>query len=152
MPWKKFGESNMVIPNNADPLRMVNAVNDNFRNFMQSMFSDYSSMMPNPSDLPRTWGLDVDEGDNHVTVRAELPGFDVADLDVRVQDNVLTIEAKHGEEKDKHFRHVRRSLTLPGNLNTDSIDANYKNGVLELTIPRNSEKQGKKIEVKAAEG
>ncbi len=102
------------------------------------------------------WGLDVDEKENEVVVRAELPGFDVNDINVSLMNNVLTIEAKHMAHEGKEEKQegesvcqVRRSVTLPSGLDTDKVEATYRNGVLELHLPRSPQAHGRKIEIKS---
>ena len=107
---------------------------------------------------PRT---DVTESDDEIQVTAELPGVTEADIDVSLSDDMLTIKAEkksEKEEKDKE-RHVversygmfQRSLRLPYAVDTDKIRAEYRNGVLTVTLPKPPETQVKarRIEVKA---
>ncbi len=146
IPWRNRANSGALATRERDPFRLLN---EEFQGLMNRFFSDNPLMVPETLDYPRVWGLEFNEGEKDVTVRAELPGFDVKDLDVHLTENVLTIEAKHGEEgKDEDFRHVRRSLTIPAGLDVEKIEANYKNGVLELKIPRLPETQSRRIEVK----
>ena len=84
---------------------------------------------------------------------AELPGFEPEEINVSVQDGVLTIEAEQNtrdESKNMYAaRYVRRSFTMDG-INEDGIAAEYKNGVLHLTLPKESvpeAKQARKIEI-----
>jgi HSP20 family protein len=105
---------------------------------------------------PPTWGLDLKETEKEVTVRAEAPGFEPADFDVRVAGDVLTIAAEHKTvkgkegEKDKEERHLtmKRTVTLPPGTELEKVEAIYRNGVLELKMPRKPEAIGMKIPVK----
>ena len=89
---------------------------------------------------------DVIEKDGHYELEADLPGFDKEDIHVDVKDDVLTVSAEHkedsGEKKDgkylrreRGYRSYRRSFRVDG-LNQDDIRAQYKNGVLTLTLPK----------------
>lgn len=102
--------------------------------------------------------FDISETDDSIVVKADLPGVDIKDLDISVgSDNVLTVKGEKKEEREeKNERHHRierrsgsfsRSFFLGKNVKTDEIDAEYKDGVLYLTIPKSEEVQ-KKIEVK----
>ncbi|MCS6851443.1 MAG: Hsp20/alpha crystallin family protein [Gemmataceae bacterium] len=105
-----------------------------------------------------TWGLDVHDDGSEVTVRAEAPGFEAQDFDVQISGNLLTIRAerKHEERKSKgdarfaeeRYSQFRRAVTLPDGLDVDKVEARYRNGVLEVRIPRKPEAKGRKIHVK----
>jgi len=85
-----------------------------------------------------------------VLVRADAPGFEAGDFDVQVANDVLTIKAERKEEKDGQVeRQLYRTLTLPAGVRADDVEARYRNGVLELRLPRAEEAAGKRIEVKA---
>lgn len=147
-PWNR---NKSLLSNTMDaPMQAMNE----FRNVFDRMFNDFPMLVLDRADMPRTWGLNLEEADREVIVRAELPGFELNDLDVHLADNVLTIEAKHKEERKEGTngenafdRHVRRSITLPNGLNLDSVNAKYRNGVLEVHIARKEEVQGRRIEI-----
>jgi|GEM_PF-274675 len=104
--------------------------------------------------------IEVQEDDKTVSISVELPGLQKDDIDVSVDEQVVTIsgEKKQSFEKkeDDYFMSERaygkfsRSLTLPFAVDGDSIDAKYDNGVLVLTIPKppETEKQVKRVPVK----
>ena len=93
--------------------------------------------------------------------RVALPGIDQKDIDLSVENNVLKIKAERKEpsevkEKDwyaKSFRygHFEQSWTLPKEVNPDEVSAEFKNGVLEIRVPRAKAAISKKIEVKQLE-
>lgn len=103
--------------------------------------------------------LDVAENDNAYIVTAELPGIDPKDIDISLEGNVLTLRGEKKEEsekKDKNYHRVERrygsfvrSLTLPAEVNADKIEADYRNGLLEVTLPKSETVKPKKITVKA---
>jgi len=101
------------------------------------------------------WGLDLQDGGKEVLVKAEAPGFEAGDFDVQVSGDVLTIRAHHKEEGgDKDHprtteRRLERSVTLPAGVDAEKVEARYRNGVLELRLPKTAEAQAKRIEVKA---
>jgi HSP20 family protein len=98
----------------------------------------------------------MEENDKEVVVRAELPGFEPADVRVDLLGDRLTVEAEHREPEEKPdgnaertYAHVRRVLTLPAGVNMEKIEATYRNGVLEVHVPRMPEAVGRRIELKA---
>lgn len=98
------------------------------------------------------------EDDKAYYIHADLPGVAKEDIHIDLKDNVLSIsgERKHKEEvKEKDYYKLesfygkfQRSFTLPDNTNVDAIEANTENGVLNITIPKATPKESKKIEIK----
>ena len=157
IPWrKKKEESRSVAPRGGHPLARL-------RDDFDELFERFLSRWPPPFEPgfgpDRFWGLDVEDTGKEVVVRAEAPGFEAGDFDVQVTGNLLKIaaERKH-EAKDKkgdyHYAERRygrfqRSVTLPAGTETDKVEARYRNGVLEVRLPKSAEVQGRRIEVKA---
>ncbi|AOI65254.1 Hsp20/alpha crystallin family protein [Burkholderia territorii] len=105
-----------------------------------------------------TPAVDIVEDRHRVTLRADLPGVPRENLDVKVHDNTLTIEADSRIETpaDLRVRHVEvrapryaRSFVLSPDLDTSRIDASLRDGVLTLTIPRREETRPRRIDVVA---
>jgi HSP20 family protein len=101
------------------------------------------------------WGVEMEEGEKETLVRIELPGFEPAEVEVRVAGNLLTVVAEHketeGKEKEpKTTRHGRvvRTLTLPPATEVEKVEALFRNGVLEVRLPKKPEAEGRRIEVK----
>lgn len=103
--------------------------------------------------------IDVTENDHSYVVRAELPGVKKDDLDVTINDGVLTINAEtryeHDEkEKGRVIRQERRygkyvrSMRLGGDVDESKVSADYTDGILTLTLPKSEEVKPKKIDVK----
>jgi HSP20 family protein len=111
-------------------------------------------------DASWTPAVDVHEEANQFVVRADLPGVKPADIEVTAEKGVLSLRgARNFEQKndDGHYSRVERvsgkfvrSFTLPENVQTDAIKAQFKDGVLELTIPKVAKAEPRKIEVLAA--
>ncbi len=107
-----------------------------------------------------TWypSVDITEGKDHFVVKAELPGVSKNDVKITLQENVLTIagEKKQESESKDHNRHriernygsFTRAFRLPSLVKPDKIDANYKDGVLTITLPKAEEAKTKEIEIK----
>jgi HSP20 family protein len=106
-----------------------------------------------------TWlpSVDVSENDSALSVRAELPGMTQDDIELNLQDNVLTLtgeKKKEHQEEQENFHRVersygsfRRTFTLPCNVKAEKISATFKDGVLEITLPKTEEAKPKKIEI-----
>lgn len=112
------------------------------------------------SGLPMRWGpvVDVVENADSVTVKAELPGIDPKDVDISVSGDTLTIKGEKKEEKEekgKSFYRVERtygsfcrSISLPTGVEADKAKADYKDGVLSVTLPKSEKVKAKKIPIK----
>lgn len=112
-------------------------------------------------DTPTTWGLalDVIEQDEHFIVKTSVPGINPDDLNITLEDNVLTIQGETQSEETAnegkyHLRERRygsfgRTLRFPVAVNADAVEANYHNGVLSLTVPKAEEVKPKRIAIKA---
>jgi HSP20 family protein len=109
----------------------------------------------------RNWTLatDVIETEGALKLRASLPGVDPKDVNIQVEDGVLTISAERRfedkVEKDQYcwveqqYGSFSRALSLPKYADTEHIEAAYNNGVLELTIPKKESSKPRKIELNA---
>jgi len=105
---------------------------------------------------PMMRGLEVEDREKEVVVRAEAPGFEVADFEINLANEVLTIRAEHKEEKakegeaptERRYAGMRRSVLLPPGIETEKVEATYRNGMLEVHLPRSPEALGRRIEVR----
>ncbi len=101
--------------------------------------------------------VDVYEDEHNITLKVEVPGIDEKDIDIRVENNVLTI---HGErkfekdEKEENYRRVERqygsftrTFTLPNTLDAENIQADYDKGVLKIRMAKKAEAKPKQIKV-----
>ncbi len=101
---------------------------------------------------------DISEGKDAYTVRVELPGVTKDDVKITLQENVLTIQGEKKQEnetKDTNYHRLERSygsfsrsFRLPTLVKADKIDANYKDGVLSIVLPKADEAKTKEIEIK----
>jgi HSP20 family protein len=108
-----------------------------------------------------SFALDLSEDDNSFIVRATLPGFTQEDVNVEVNDGVLTISAQHDEEEDKgerYFRRerrwgsVQRQIVLPSPVEEDRATAELKDGVLTLRMPKVQKAPPKRINIGSQPG
>lgn len=104
-------------------------------------------------DRQRFWGLDVRDEGQQTVVEAEAPGFEADDFDIELRANRLTIKAQRREETKQtqasslRVDHFERSVAVPSEIDASRIQATYKNGVLEIRIPRSEGEQRKRIPV-----
>jgi len=101
------------------------------------------------------WDMNMEERENEVIVRAELPGFAPEEVRVEMLGGRLTIEAEHkvpAEETERkptrEYARVRRVFTVPPGINPEGVEAALRNGVLEIHLPRTPEATPRRIEVK----
>lgn len=106
--------------------------------------------------LTAEYPMDVREEDGKILVDAEMPGFNKDEIDVSLDNGVLSISAERREEptkgtshlRERRYARVQRSVALPADVDEDKIEARLDNGVLHLEMPETSEQQGRKITVK----
>jgi HSP20 family protein len=104
--------------------------------------------------------VDIYEQGNDVVLKAELPGVDPKDVDIRIENNVLTLKGERkleDEIKQESYHRVERSygsftraFTLPSTVDTGNVKADYKDGVLRITLPKREEAKPKQIRVDIA--
>jgi HSP20 family protein len=109
------------------------------------------------SDIP---AVDVYDQNDELIVKAEIPGLEKDEVDVSIEGNTLTIKGeKHKEHEVKHQDYYRaertfgafsRSVELPVSVQTDKVNATFKNGVLEIRLPKSEEAKKSVIKVKVA--
>ena len=154
IPWGRGrGRRGEMTTGRSHPLAQLQ---DQFDALWDRIFSGWPMPAEQEFGSERFWDLDMEEGDNEVVVRAEIPGFEPSDLDVQINNDVLTIKAEKkqeteeqagGRQRERRYAMYRRSMTLPAGTNPDKAEANYRSGVLELHIPRSKEAQGKRIPI-----
>lgn len=131
-----------------------------FDDFVSRMFDDW--MSPRVYGETRGWSPAVDmmEKKDEITLRADLPGLEQKDIKVDVEHGMLTIRGSRQSEQetkeDDYYHRERwsgsftRTITLPTGIDPEKIKATFKNGVLEVHIPKAAQPAGKSIEIKAA--
>ena len=111
-----------------------------------------------------TWApaVDIYETENELVLKADLPDVNEEDIDIRIENNTLSI---HGERKfeqevkeenylrvERSYGSFTRSFTLPSTVNTEAIKAEYKNGVLRVEMPKRAESKPKQVKVNVTNG
>ena len=110
----------------------------------------------------RRWSpaMDLVETDEHFVLRADLPGMTENDVNIELEDNVLTVsgerKAEHEEKREGFYRVERsfgtfsRSLTLPKGIDPEAVTAGFQNGVLEVRVPKPEQRKPRKITIGTA--
>ena len=141
--WNPFGEMSQL------------------QNQMNRLFNSALQGWPDgDSNGTTSWtpAADIYESENELTVNLDLPGVDPNVVDIRVENNILTIRGeRHFEEKQKeNFHRVERSygpfaraFTLSTSVDPNKIRANYKTGVLTITLPKAEAAKPKRIQIAA---
>jgi HSP20 family protein len=140
-----------------DPFREVVAM----QNRLNSVFGNMSNETENPLTTANfVPAVDVYEDDKKVVLKLEVPGIEEKDLDVRVENNTLTVKGERKfdkEEKEENFHRIERrygsfyrAFTLPSTVDAENVDAKYENGVLKIELNKKPEAQPKQIKVNIA--
>src|ERR1035441_2835119 len=107
----------------------------------------------------RTWAppVDIYENGDNLVLKAELPGVNPEEVEIRVEDNTLYLKGERKfekEVKEQNYHRVERSygtftrtFSLPNSIDADKVGANYKDGVLTLTMPKKEEAKPKTIKI-----
>lgn len=109
-----------------------------------------------------TPSVDLVKRDDHLVLRADLPGIKPDEVKIEVEGDVLTVSGEHREEKkeekehyvrrERRFGSFSRSMILPRGVQADDIEAKCEDGVLEVTIPAPKGEEKQKVEVKPKAG
>lgn len=126
---------------------------------MNRLFDDFFTRSSENVDQPNVWSpmVDISESNNEVLVIAELPGLQKEDVKINLQDNVLSLEGEktqETEEKGKCFHRLERgygkferSFVLPTAVKSDKVKASFKDGVLEIKLPKADEAKPRQIDI-----
>lgn len=132
---------------------------NSFRKEMDDLFTRFGFEPENWPSLEHVPALDLSETETAVEVKLDVPGFKPEAIDIQVRGNLLVISGKkeeEKEEKDREYHRVERrqgsftrSVTLPCEVVSAKAKADYKSGVLTLTMPKTEPAHSEKIAVKA---
>jgi HSP20 family protein len=152
----------MTVLTRWDPFREFSTLQDRMNRLFRDSYGDRDEALTTSTFAPP---VDVYEDEHNVTLKIEVPGIDEKDIDVRVENNTLTVHGERRfekEEKEENFRRVERqygsftrSFTLPNTVSTENIQANYEKGILKIQLAKKAEAKPKQIKVnvsKALEG
>ena len=140
-----------------DPTREV----DSLQSEVNRLFDTFFGGQPANGSI-RRWvpPMDLVETDDHLVLKADLPGLDRDDVNIEVKDSVLTVsgerKTEHEERADGFYRVERasggfsRSMSLPQDVDAERIDASFDKGVLEVRIPKPEERKPHRVEIGAS--
>ena len=130
------------------------------QNQFERLFREAFSPVLGESEVStRTWAppVDIYENGDNLVLKAELPGINPDDVEIRVEDNTLYLKGERKfekEVKEQSYHRVERSygaftrtFSLPNSVDADKVTANYKDGVLTLTMPKKEEAKPKTIKI-----
>jgi HSP20 family protein len=138
------------------PYRELNTLQDRVNRLFHDSFSNQGQdeSLATSSFAP---AVDVCEDEHNITLKIEVPGIDEKDIDVRIENNVLTVQGERKfekEEKEENYRRIERqygsftrTFTLPSTVDTESVSANYEKGVLKVQLAKKAEAKPKQIRV-----
>jgi HSP20 family protein len=136
-----------------DPLREAATLQHRLNSIFHNLNEEQSPVAA-ASFVP---AVDIYEDPEKLVLKLEIPGIDEKDLDVRIEDDVLTVKGERkfeAEEKEKNFHRIERSygsffraFTLPPSVDTGSVAASYNAGVLKLELRKKPEVQPKQIKI-----
>ena len=143
-----------------EPLREVASIQNEMNRLFGTVFDSQS---PGNGSAMRRWmpAMDLVETEDHFVLRADLPGLTEADVDLSLEDNVLTLSGERKSEHEEHgegFYRVERatgsfsrSLTLPEGVDGDAIAARFEHGVLEVRIPKPEARKPRKLQIQVGD-
>jgi HSP20 family protein len=139
-----------------EPVRELNTLQSEMNRLFNTLFD---ASTPSGNGAVRRWipAMDLVETDADFVLRADLPGLSEGDVNIELEDNVLTVsgerKSEHEERKEGYYRVERasgsfsRSLTLPEGVNAEAIKASFEKGVLEIRIPKPEERKPRKVAI-----
>jgi HSP20 family protein len=141
-----------------EPVAELNTI-QNEMNRLFNTFVDPSAPTGRGNTTARRWlpPMDLVETPDHYVLRADLPGLSDVDVNIQLEDNVLTISgertAEHDDRQEGYYRLERafgafsRSLTLPDGIDPESVQARFDRGVLDIRIPKPEQKKPKTVQI-----
>src|SRR4051812_48774810 len=146
--------STMTAITHWDPFRGLTSLQDQVNRLFDSTVQGRSGQ----ADLA-TWApaVDIYEGENELIAKVDLPGVSESDIDLRVENNMLTIRGERKFEKsvneenylrvERAYGSFTRTFSLPNTVNPDGINASYNHGVLTVHMPKREESKPKQVKI-----
>lgn len=143
-----------------DPFSEIKGLQDDFARLISTTWPRFFS---GEEVLSGTWtpSVDIYEDENSIVLEADLPGIKPEDFKLSIENNKLTLSGERKfekEEKGENFHRVERSygtftrnFTLPSTVNVDEVKADFKDGVLRVTLPKREEVKARQIQVTVTE-
>jgi HSP20 family protein len=141
-----------------DPFNELSNMRSVLDRLFDQSFGRFPALRTAGEDLgASTLGLDVFETDDEYVVKAAVPGVDPKDVDIQVEDDILTIKGESQQKdevnEDNYLRRelrygsFQRSLRLPPTVDTEKATATFEHGVLKLTLPKKAEAKAKTLKI-----
>ncbi len=137
-----------------DPFRDINQLQGSLNRLFQDYNRGSDELTTSGSFVP---AVDVYDDEHNLVLKMEVPGVDQKDIDIRLENNTLTVRGERNfekEEKEENFHRIERrygtfsrSFTLPNSVDTEKVNANYENGVLKISLAKRAEAKPKQIKV-----
>ena len=149
----------MTLLTRWEPFRELSTMQDRMNRMNRLFRESYSPEGPEEALTTTTLAppVDIYEDEHNIILKMEVPGIDEKDLDVRIQNNTLTVHGERKiekEEKEENFRRVERqygeftrSFTLPSSVDSGQVSAHYDRGVLKIKLAKKAEAKPKQIKV-----
>src|ERR1051326_4054450 len=144
----------MTVLTRWDPFGEFTTLQDRMNRLFRDSYGDHEEALTTSTFAP---AVDVYEDEHNVVLKIEVPGIDEKDIDVRVENNTLTVHGERKfekEEKEENFRRVERqygsftrSFTLPTTVDSENIEAHYDKGILRIQLAKKAEAKPKQIKV-----
>jgi HSP20 family protein len=143
-----------------EPVRELTSLQNEMNRLFTTFFDTPTS---GNGESARRWipAMDLVETEDHFVLKADLPGLSEGDVNLEVEDNVLTIsgerKAEHEDKREGYVRveraygAFRRSLTLPEGIDPDGVSASFDNGVLEVRIPKPEERKPRRVAIQVGD-
>lgn len=142
-----------------DPARELDAFQSDMNRLFDGFFGRGNGATASGGYGSRRWisPMDLVETEDHLVLRADLPGVERGDVEIEVKEGVLTVsgerKAQHEEKREgfhrveRSFGRFSRSLELPKGVEADHIEASFERGVLEVRMPKPAERKPTRIEI-----
>ncbi len=149
----------MTLLTRWEPFREFSAMQDRLNRMNRLFRESYSPEGPEEALTTTSFAppVDIYEDEHTITLKLEVPGIDEKDIDVRIENNTLTVHGERKiekEEKEENFRRVERqygsftrSFTLPSSVDSGQVSAHYDKGVLKINLAKKAEAKPKQIKV-----
>jgi HSP20 family protein len=147
-----------------DPFQDLLSIQDEMNQLFGRALGQPAGRQGGETATTRMWApaLDISERKDAYLVTVEVPGVKPEDLEITLEDGLLTIQGERqftADSSDQQFHRVerrygafRRSITLPSRVQADAIEASFDNGLLQVVVPKAEEAKPKKIQIQAGSG
>ena len=147
----------MTVLTRSDPFRSSSTLQDQVNRLLRESYRPPAG----PEEALTTTGfappVDIYEDEHNITLKIEVPGIDERNVDVRIENNTLTVHGERNlekEEKEENYRRVERqygsftrSFTLPSSVDPEQVSVHYDKGMLKITLAKKAEAKPKLIKV-----